>query len=66
MIDMETRTYYFPYNRIGRYILNYLIARVGCSVGNIRRVAETMAVSITAPKRDVVKVERILQMYNLI
>ena len=63
---METRTYYFPYNRIGRHILNYLIARVGCSTGNIHRVAETMAVSITTPKRDVVKVERILQMYNLI
>ena len=63
---METRTYYFPYNRIGRYILNYLISRVGCSIGNIHKVAETMAVSITTSKRDVVKVERILQMYNLI
>lgn len=63
---METRTYYFPYNRIGRYILNYLILRVGCSIGGIHKVAETMAVSITVPKRDVVKVERILQIYNLI
>lgn len=63
---METRTYYFPYNRIGRYILNYLILRVGCSIGDIRKVAETMAVSITMPKRDIIKVERILQMYNLI
>lgn len=63
---METRTYYFPANRIGRYILNYLIERVGCSIGDIRKVAETIAVPITVQKRDVVKVERILQMYDLI
>ena len=63
---METRTYYFPRNRIGRYILNYLIERVGCSIGDIRKVADTLAVPITMPKRNVVKVERILQMYDLI
>lgn len=62
---METRTYYFPQNRIGRYILNYLIARVGCSVGEIRKVADHIAVPITVAKRDVIKVERILQMYDL-
>lgn len=62
---METRTYYFPSNRIGRYILNYLIERVGCSVGDIRKVADSLAVSITTTKRDITKVERILQMYDL-
>lgn len=63
---METRTYYVPANRIGRYILNYLIERVGCSVGNIRKVADNLAVVITTQKRDVIKVERILQMYDLL
>lgn len=63
---METRTYYFPSNRIGRYILNYLIECVGCSIGNIRKVADALAVPITVQKKDVVKVERILQMYDLI
>ena len=63
---METRTYYFPSNRIGRYILNYLIERVGCSIGDIHIVADTLAVPITVQKKDVVKVERILQMYDLI
>lgn len=63
---METRTYYFPSNRIGRYILNYLIERIGCSIGDIRKVADTLAVPITVQKKDVVKVERILQMYDLI
>lgn len=62
---METRTYYFPANRIGRHILNYLIDRVGCSVGNVRKVAGNLAVVITTQKRDVTKVERILQMYDI-
>lgn len=62
---MVERTYYFPANRIGRYILNYLIARVGCSVGEIRRVADNLAVPITVVQKDVVKVEKILQMYDL-
>ena len=62
---MIERTYYFPANRIGRYILNYLVERVGCSIGEIRKVADNLAVPITVAKRDVVKVERILQMYDL-
>lgn len=62
---METKTYYFPRNRFGRYILNYLIERVGCSVGDIRKVGDTLAVPITAPVRDVPKLERILKRYNL-
>lgn len=62
---MVERTYYFPANRIGRYILNYLIERVGCSVGEIRRVADNLAVPITVVQKDVVKVEKILQMYDL-
>lgn len=63
---METRTYYFPANRIGRYILNYLIERIGCSVGNIRRVKDTIAVPITTTSKDLIRVERILQMYDLL
>ena len=62
---METRTYYFPCNQIGRHVLNYLISRIGCSVGQIRKVSDTLAVPITMPKRDVLKVERILQIYDL-
>lgn len=62
---MVERTYYFPANRIGRYILNYLIERVGCSIGDIRCVADSIAVPITVVQKDVVKVEKILQMYDL-
>ena len=65
MSEMETRTYYFPANRIGRHILNYLIDRVGCSIGDIHKVADTLAVPITVQKKDIIRVERILQMYDL-
>ncbi len=62
---METRTYYVPANRIGRYLLNYMVERIGCSIGNIYKVNETLAVVVTTQKKDVSKVERILQMYDL-
>lgn len=63
---METRTYYFPANAIGRHVLNYLVAHVGCSINNIRKVNDTLAVAITTQKRDITKVERVLQIYDLI
>lgn len=63
---MVTRTYYFPRNQIGRYIINYIVERVGCSIGNFHVVADSIAVVMTVQPHDVVKVERILQMYGLI
>lgn len=63
---METRTYYFPCNQIGRHILNYLIENIGCSIGDIHKVSDTLAVPITVVKRDITKLERILQMYDLL
>ena len=62
---METRTYYFPRNQIGRHILNFIIERIGCSIGNIRKVSDTLAVPITVATRDITKVEQILKMYDL-
>ena len=62
---METRTYYFPANRIGRHILNYLVAHVGCSISSIRKIADNLAVVITTQECDVTKVEHILRMYDL-
>ena len=64
-MKFETRTYYFPANLIGRYIFNYLVARIGCSIGDVRKVAGQLAVPVTVPKADLTKVERILQMYGL-
>lgn len=63
---MVTLTYYFPRNQIGRHILNSLVERVGCSIGEIRRVKDTLAVPITVRQTDVYKIKHILQMYDLI
>lgn len=63
---MITTTYYFPRNSTGRYVLDNIARNVGCSVGNIHRVADTIAVPITAPKREIPKIKSILQMYDLI
>jgi hypothetical protein len=63
---METRTYYFPANAIGRHVLNYLVEHVSCSIGSIRKVNNTLAVTITTPTREITKVERVLQIYDLI
>lgn len=63
---MIERTYYFPATRVGHYIINYIVERVDCSIGDIRKVADSLAVPITVQKKDVCKVERILQMYNLL
>ena len=63
---METRTYYVPANRIGLYLINHMVERIGCSIGDIRKVNDTLAVSVTTVKRDISKVERILKFYDLI
>ena len=63
---MVTRTIYIPANQIGRYILNYLIERVACSIGDIRKVADVLAVPVTVNSRDANKIERVLQKFDLI
>lgn len=61
-----TKTYYFPCNGFGRAVLNSIINKVGCSIGEIRKVADTIAVPITINQKDVTSVERILQTYDLL
>lgn len=62
---MTTRTIYVPCSQIGRYILNCIVERVGCSIGDIRKVTDVLAVPITLNQHDIVKVERILQTFDL-
>ena len=62
---METRTFYFPANRFGRDVLNYIWRHVSCSIGEIRKVADSIAVPITTVPKEIVKVERILKTYDL-
>lgn len=62
---MVTRTYYFPKNQIGRYLINYIVERIGCSIGEIRRVNETIAVPMTFLAQDEVKIVKILERYDI-
>jgi len=64
---MTTRTYYLPKNRISIHILNYMVARVGCSIGDIKPLknTDTLKVPVTCNDNDVQKIERILNVYGL-
>jgi len=62
---MVTRTYYFPRNQIGRYLINYIYERVGCSIGDIKCHQETLAVPMTFAAKDEIKVIKILERYDL-
>ena len=62
---MVTRTYYFPRNQIGRYLINYIYERIGCSIGNIKCHNETLAVPMTFAAKDEIRVVKILEQYDL-
>ena len=63
---MITRTIYVPANALGRYVLENIWDVVSCSMGEIKKVGSTLAVPVTMPEREVIKVERILQMFDLL
>ena len=63
---MTTRTYYMPKNRISLYILNCIIDKVRCSIGEIKKVSDTIRVPITCKEQDVKKVEKILKVYDIL
>ena len=63
---MTTRTYYLPKNRIALYLINYMIERVGCSIGDIKKIENAIRVPITCNDCDVQKIEHILNCYGLI
>ena len=63
---MEIRTYYFPCNQIGRGLIKFLLTHINCSANQIYKVADNIAVSVTITKPEIVKIERILQIYDLI
>ena len=65
---MTTRTYYLPKNRIAIHVINYMVSRVGCSIGELKvnRQADTIRVPITCNDTDVAKIERILKTYDML
>lgn len=65
---MTTRTYYLPRNRISMHLVNYMISKVGCSIGDIKvnKDTNTIRVPITCNDKDVKKIENILAKYGMI
>lgn len=65
---MTTRTYYMPKNRISLYIINTIIDKVGCSIGEIKvqHISNTIRVPITCNDMDVKRVEKILKRYDIL
>ena len=65
---MTTRTYYLPKNRIAIHVINHIVSRISCSVGELRvnQKTDTIRVPITCNDADVKKIERILERYGKI
>ena len=65
---MTTRVYYVPRNQFGRHVMNMIVDKVGCSVGDFKlnRQSDTIRFCITCNDKDVAKVEHILERYDLI
>ncbi len=65
---MTTRTYYLPKNRIAMHLINYMVSRVGCSIGKleVNKTTDTIRVPVTCNEKDVSKIERILIRYDML
>ena len=64
---MTTRTYYLPKNRIAIHIINYIISKVSCSIGELKvnQTTNTIRVPVTCNDTDVAKIELILKRYGM-
>lgn len=65
---MTTRTYYLPRNRVSLHLVNYMVAKVGCSIGEMKVIkdTDTIRVPVTCNDSDVKKIERILERYDML
>jgi len=65
---VTTRTYYMPKNRIALHVINYMVSKVGCSIGELKvnSQAGTIRVPVTCNDTDVAKIERILKTYDML
>ena len=64
---MTTRTYYMPRNRISIHLLNKMVERIGCSIGDIKvmKAMDVLRVPITCNESDVKRIEKCLYVYNM-
>ena len=65
---MTSMTYYLPKNRIAMHLINYMVSKVGCSIGDLKvnQIANTIRVPITCNDKDIKKIERILNQYGML
>ena len=65
---MTTRTYYLPRNRIALHVINYMVSKVGCSIGDLKvsQQTNTIRVPITCNDKDIIKIERVLKNYDML
>lgn len=66
-MNLITRNYYVPKNIIGRQVMNTIVDKVGCNVGDfkINRQSDTIRFTITCNLQDVPHIEKILKRYNM-
>ena len=64
---MTSRTYYLPKNRVSVHVINYIVSKIGCSIGELKvcQKANVIRVPVTCNDADVVKVEKILKLYGM-
>ena len=65
-MKLATRTYYMPKNRISIHLINYMIERIGCSIGELKVIQNTIRVPVTCNETDISKIERILIRYDML
>lgn len=64
---MTSRTYYLPKNRVSVHVINYIVSKIGCSIGELKvcQKANVIRVPVTCNDADVAKVEKILKRYGM-
>ena len=67
-MKLASRTYYMPKNRISMHLINYMVSKVGCSIGELKvnHLTNTIRVPVTCNEADVPKIERILIRYDML
>ena len=64
---MTTRTYYLPKNRFALYVLNKIVDKVSCSIGEIKVMQYgAIRVPLTCNEKDVATVEHILKTFDMV
>jgi hypothetical protein len=56
-----------PRNRVSIHLLNKMVERIGCSIGDIKvmKSLDVIRVPITCEERDVKRIEKCLYIYNM-